>query len=86
MADKDSTPSRQCSAPGCDRTAVRRGYCRAHAQQLFDYGFDAPRPLHVARQGCEIAGCEGKHFAKGKCQKHYAAAYLLERRRKGRAQ
>ncbi len=76
----------QCAAPGCDRpTRSRNGtYCRAHQQQIDVYGYAEPRPIHVARQGCDVLGCRGDHYSKGKCKAHYHKAYMRERQRKAR--
>lgn len=31
---------------------------------------------------CEVEGCEGKHFAKGLCQKHYSAKHYAENKQR----
>ncbi len=74
----------KCAVPGCDRpTRSRNGiYCRAHQQQVDVYGYDAPRPIRVARAGCTVDGCDGAHYAAGKCKPHYHKFYMLERQRK----
>lgn len=67
-------PERTCSVDGCERLAVKRGWCGMHYQRFAKAAADAgtpfTRPAKVERV-CAIEGCEAVARGRGYCQPHY---------------
>lgn len=59
-----------CVIPGCTTDAVGRGLCDLHWQRAKSTGMLEQFPK-FQRSQCEEPGCKDKHYAKGKCHKHY---------------
>lgn len=68
-------PSGLCVLPGCTRLAHNgiRGWCRAHYLRFIKYGDPlAGGTFHRIGEPCVFIGCEGTHYARGMCQRHWA--------------
>lgn len=61
----------------CGRPHWGQGYCRTHWERKrsgsppMDAPIRASRPRGSGKKSCEVAGCEGKHRAKGLCSSHW---------------
>lgn len=66
-----------CSAEGCEKKAVVRGYCKAHYSKLVRAGELDVRP--PCPQLCEIPDCGRVYYAKGLCQQHYLDHWHTQR-------
>lgn len=63
-----------CSADGCDRRAVAKGYCGAHARRLRTTGdvqADIPLRPYSPTAVCSVEGCGRTKRARGLCGAHY---------------
>lgn len=60
----------ECSIEGCTRHADVGTLCTSHYRRKRTGALDTPiRPVNQI--GCTVEGCEGKHFARGQCKRHY---------------
>lgn len=86
---------RLCDVDGCDRVHWGRGLCQVHYMRDYRERVqgkarktkrEEPRiereSRGAPRKGCEEEGCEGKHYGKGKCQRHYMREYMARRAEK----
>ncbi len=66
---------RTCSVDGCEKVAVRRGWCSMHYQRWRRDGTTElvvrPRKPGRVRPRCTVDGCERPHQARGFCKLHY---------------
>lgn len=61
---------KNCVYAGCPRMTYSK-YCSSHARRKKAGILDEPVAEYRYRAGCVQEGCEGKHHAKGYCEKHY---------------
>jgi len=60
-----------CSAAGCERRAIARGWCSKHYQSWKKYGDPLKSTLRQADFTCAAAGCDSPAKTTGLCIKHY---------------
>lgn len=59
---------RACSVGGCEKRAVKRGWCDTHYASKRRAGSFTPRSKD---RRCSIEGCNSKHYGRGFCALHW---------------
>lgn len=70
-------PIRICEVPDCGALHSARGWCHKHYYRWKNTG---SVDLRERPKACEVAGCENKPQAGGKCKAHYQSEYSKARR------
>ena len=56
----------------CHRPIYRRDWCQTHYRRLITTGDPGgPVVTPTRRTGCVVDGCDGAHWARGYCHRHY---------------
>jgi hypothetical protein len=85
---RPSTTELECAVPRCEAAVLAKQLCETHyrimrrmtaAGEKFDPKTQRPSSARTGTKGCEEAGCNEPHYAKGLCRRHYMSQRARER-------
>lgn len=62
-----------CDVDGCNRSRLKNGHpwCNTHYHRWYRTGEVGGAEIREFRTGCDVPGCEGRHWSRGYCSRHY---------------